>query len=242
MPREAGWRATTGDIVINTDADITFPENWLQIVEKTFSDPGIDAITGGYLLSIDRTPPGEAVVLANFTNPNTGVAWFPNGGTASAGMSWTLNDQPVVTSALTAAPNPVRTGKTVIFSSMLVDRWPAETAMVPVAFAVSTGLSLKEKVLGLGEGEWPGDVAWLGVGDEVEADPPPQAAAHIARAAIATDVMADLDAVLHRVPGIPVQVTGGGRNSIPSLPTSWGGWPGRDGPAGWGAWIRLLYA
>src|SRR5256885_14801118 len=58
----------------------------------------------------------------------------------------------------------------VIFSSMLVDRWPAETAMVPVAFAVSTGLSLKEKVLGLGDGEWPGGVAWLGVGGGGGAD------------------------------------------------------------------------
>src|SRR5207247_3111553 len=89
----------------------------------------------------------------------------------------------------------------VIFSSMVVERWPAETAMVPVALAVLTGLSWKEKALGLGEGKWPGDVAWVGVGDGVEPASPPHAAAHVAIAAIASDVMAHPNAVLHRVPG-----------------------------------------
>jgi glycosyltransferase involved in cell wall biosynthesis len=44
--REAGWRATTSDIVVMTDADITFPPDWLQIVEQAFTDPSVDAITG----------------------------------------------------------------------------------------------------------------------------------------------------------------------------------------------------
>ncbi len=44
--RETGWRSASGDIIVNTDADITFPENWLQIIEQTFADPGVDAITG----------------------------------------------------------------------------------------------------------------------------------------------------------------------------------------------------
>src|SRR5438093_4437512 len=123
----------------------------------------------------------------------------------------------------------------VIFSSMVVERWPAETAMVPVALAVLTGLSWKEKALGLGEGKWPGDVAWVGVGDGVEPASPPHAAAHVAIAAIASDVMAHPNAVLHRVPGIPVQVTGGGWDLIrPPLPTGWRWWPGRGGPAGSG--------
>src|SRR5438445_496821 len=123
----------------------------------------------------------------------------------------------------------------VIFSSMVVERWPAETAMVPVALAVLTGLSWKEKALGLGEGKWPGDVAWVGVGDGVEPASPPHAAAHVAIAAIASDVMAHPNAVLHRVPGIPVQVTGGGWDLIPASPPHWlemvarPGWPGRVG-------------
>src|SRR3989442_5702376 len=117
----------------------------------------------------------------------------------------------------------------VIFSSMVVERWPAETAMVPVALAVLTGFSWKEKALGLGEGRWPGDVAWVGVGDGVEPASPPHAAAHVAIAAIASDVMAHLNAVLHRVPGIPVQVTGGGRDKIPACPSPLAG---EGGPAG----------
>jgi glycosyltransferase involved in cell wall biosynthesis len=44
--REAGWRAASGDIIINTDADITFPENWLELIEKAFSSGDVDAITG----------------------------------------------------------------------------------------------------------------------------------------------------------------------------------------------------
>jgi glycosyltransferase involved in cell wall biosynthesis len=44
--REAGWRAAHSDIVVNTDADITFPRDWLQLVEKSFEDPEVAAITG----------------------------------------------------------------------------------------------------------------------------------------------------------------------------------------------------
>ena len=44
--REAGWRATHSDIVVNTDADITFPHNWLQLVENAFQDQNVAAITG----------------------------------------------------------------------------------------------------------------------------------------------------------------------------------------------------
>ncbi len=44
--REAGWRAASSDIIVMTDADIMFPADWLRIVEDTFQDEGIDAITG----------------------------------------------------------------------------------------------------------------------------------------------------------------------------------------------------
>lgn len=44
--REAGWRAAAGDIVVMTDADITFPPDWLHIIESSFADESVDAITG----------------------------------------------------------------------------------------------------------------------------------------------------------------------------------------------------
>ena len=44
--REAGWRATSSEIVVNTDADITFPHDWLAIIDQTFQDANVDAITG----------------------------------------------------------------------------------------------------------------------------------------------------------------------------------------------------
>jgi glycosyltransferase involved in cell wall biosynthesis len=44
--RDTGWRAATSDVIVTTDADITFPAEWLEIVERHMSDPDVDAITG----------------------------------------------------------------------------------------------------------------------------------------------------------------------------------------------------
>jgi glycosyltransferase involved in cell wall biosynthesis len=44
--REAGWRAASGDIIAMTDADITFPPEWISTIEATFQNPEVDAITG----------------------------------------------------------------------------------------------------------------------------------------------------------------------------------------------------
>ncbi|MEP7288989.1 MAG: glycosyltransferase family 2 protein [Chloroflexota bacterium] len=44
--REAGWRATSGDIVVMTDADVTFPVDWLANIEAAFADSTVDALTG----------------------------------------------------------------------------------------------------------------------------------------------------------------------------------------------------
>ena len=40
-----------------------------------------------------------------------------------------------------------------MFSSMVVDRWPAVTVIVPLAVAVPTGFSLKESFFGLGDAD-----------------------------------------------------------------------------------------
>jgi|GEM_PF-3461849 len=53
--REAGWRATDTDIVVMTDADITFPADWLQIIERAFCDDlSLHALTG--TIRFDDTP------------------------------------------------------------------------------------------------------------------------------------------------------------------------------------------
>lgn len=45
--REAGWRNASSDIIAMTDADIRFPEDWLEIIVSTFSeDSEVQAITG----------------------------------------------------------------------------------------------------------------------------------------------------------------------------------------------------
>jgi glycosyltransferase involved in cell wall biosynthesis len=53
--REAGWRVTDTDIVVMTDADITFPHDWLHIIERSFlDDPSLDALTG--IIRFDDAP------------------------------------------------------------------------------------------------------------------------------------------------------------------------------------------
>ncbi len=46
IARETGWRAASSDIVAMTDADITFPPDWVQIIHEEFSSSDVDAITG----------------------------------------------------------------------------------------------------------------------------------------------------------------------------------------------------
>jgi glycosyltransferase involved in cell wall biosynthesis len=45
--REAGWRSATSEVVVMTDADITFPKDWLRKIEQAFAaDSDLAAVTG----------------------------------------------------------------------------------------------------------------------------------------------------------------------------------------------------
>ncbi len=46
--RDAGWKATSPgvDVIASTDADITFPADWLERIERRFEDAATQAITG----------------------------------------------------------------------------------------------------------------------------------------------------------------------------------------------------
>ncbi len=46
IARETGWRAAHGDLIAGTDADITFPADWLQRIAAAFEDPAVGAVTG----------------------------------------------------------------------------------------------------------------------------------------------------------------------------------------------------
>ncbi len=49
--REAGSRAATGEIIVSTDADTTFPSNWLGNIAAAFdNDPEIVAVGGTFIL------------------------------------------------------------------------------------------------------------------------------------------------------------------------------------------------
>jgi glycosyltransferase involved in cell wall biosynthesis len=72
LARDAGWRAASGDIIVTTDADITFPVDWLQIVERAFADPNVGAITG--IVRYDDAHP-----IANWVTVLTDIFFQPQG-------------------------------------------------------------------------------------------------------------------------------------------------------------------
>lgn len=50
--RDAGYRATQGEIIANTDADVLVPPNWLRSFLKPFSNPKTVAVSG--VFRVDR--------------------------------------------------------------------------------------------------------------------------------------------------------------------------------------------
>jgi glycosyltransferase involved in cell wall biosynthesis len=71
--REAGWRATDTDIVVMTDADITFPSDWLHIIERSFNDdPDLSALTG--IIRFDDAP-----AFINWATAGTDQFFQPQG-------------------------------------------------------------------------------------------------------------------------------------------------------------------
>lgn len=47
--RQAGYEASTGDLIANIDADNRLPVGWLDVVLKTFTDPHVAALSGPYI-------------------------------------------------------------------------------------------------------------------------------------------------------------------------------------------------
>src|SRR5215510_4826342 len=91
--------------------------------------------------------------------------------------------------------------------------WPAVTVIVPFEVTVaSAGLSVKVKTFALGEGGWLGEACAdsEGDGDGLAAPSSPHAAAATATRATRNP---------HSALGIPVQVTGAGREFIPARPS-----------------------
>ncbi len=59
--RDTGWRTATSDIIASSDADITFPPDWLARIEQQFADPQINAITGTWRYT-------DALPVVNWTS------------------------------------------------------------------------------------------------------------------------------------------------------------------------------
>src|SRR5205823_8487312 len=80
------------------------------------------------------------------------------------------------------------------FTSRVTDAWDGVTVTVPPAVTPGSGVSLKTSPAGLGVGEGLGDAVGVGEGDDVAADPPPQAIAETATAARANHALDITDA------------------------------------------------
>jgi len=55
--RQAGCGSATGEIIINTDSDCSWPPNYLSVVANTFSDPEVIASYGPVEYTYEGKPP-----------------------------------------------------------------------------------------------------------------------------------------------------------------------------------------
>jgi glycosyltransferase involved in cell wall biosynthesis len=51
LARQTGLLSAKGPIIAFTDADTVVPPNWLTIIEKTLSEPGVAGVVGSFLVS-----------------------------------------------------------------------------------------------------------------------------------------------------------------------------------------------
>ncbi len=72
--RDKGWRTAHSDVIASTDADTTFPDDWLEIIERQFAEPDVVAITG-----IIRFK--DALPIINIMNGWVENQWIKSGGT-----------------------------------------------------------------------------------------------------------------------------------------------------------------
>jgi glycosyltransferase involved in cell wall biosynthesis len=86
MVRQKGTEYARGDIVVSTDADCIYPEDWLQKIERHFSDNEELAVLGGPVFDGNRSPFRDLVTgLGNFHRSywsGWGVPWFLGGNTS----------------------------------------------------------------------------------------------------------------------------------------------------------------
>lgn len=71
---EKAWRHATGDIIVRTDADARFPEDWLKkLISHFYSDPSIQAV-GGNWRSWDGNFLAKLIIIIAFP---VGDIFFP---------------------------------------------------------------------------------------------------------------------------------------------------------------------
>jgi len=86
LVRQKGVEAAQGDIVVSTDADCTFPEDWIRKIERHFTVNPELAVLGGPVFHSNRSAWGDFIAgLGNFNRSywaGWGIPWFLGGNTS----------------------------------------------------------------------------------------------------------------------------------------------------------------
>lgn len=96
LVRQKGVEYSKGDIVVSTDADCTFPQDWIQKIERHFTVNPRLAVLGGPVFHSNRSGWGDFIAgLGNFNRSywaGWGIPWFLGGNTSFRRDAFLLSD------------------------------------------------------------------------------------------------------------------------------------------------------
>lgn len=96
LVRQKGVEYSKADIVVSTDADCTFPQDWIQKIERHFAANPRLAVLGGPVFNSNRSVWGDFVAgLGNFNRSywaGWGIPWFLGGNTSFRRDAFLLSD------------------------------------------------------------------------------------------------------------------------------------------------------
>jgi glycosyltransferase involved in cell wall biosynthesis len=96
LVRQKGVEAAGGDVVVSTDADCTFPPDWIQKIERHFTVNPELAVLGGPVFHSNRSALSDFIAgLGNFNRSywaGWGIPWFLGGNTSFRKAAFLVSD------------------------------------------------------------------------------------------------------------------------------------------------------
>ena len=66
LARQLGSEEASGEIIVSTDADVTHPSDWLEKIDKRFSENPRLVLLGGPSIPLDRSTVNDFFTMTNF--------------------------------------------------------------------------------------------------------------------------------------------------------------------------------